>query len=138
VITELIDVLSEEPTFQAEESENSDLDEKITSDDLEKSSALSPLEFIPDITEFSDVSPTDSTLNLPEVNPIVTEFGDVFSEDLPDKLLLTCDIQHAQELIFPTCHIIGRILPHLLNSKSKLMSCKEQATVSCPNRHPFL
>ena len=70
---------------------------KITGDNLEESSTLSPLEVVPDITEFADISLKDRS-NLPEVNPIVTE-SVVFSEDLPDKLLLTRDIQHVIELI---------------------------------------
>ena len=92
MITELVDVLSEEPFFQAEESKDSDLDEKITGDNLEEYSTSSPLEVISNVTEFTDISPKDSALNLPEVNPIVTESVAVFSEDLPDKLLPKCDI----------------------------------------------
>ena len=69
-----------------------DLDEKTTGDNLEESSTSSHLEVILDITEFTDVSPKDNTLNLPEVNHNVTESVAVFSEDLPDKLLLPCDI----------------------------------------------
>ena len=89
---------------------NLNLDEKITGDILEESSTSSLHEIVPDITEFTDVSPKDSTPNLPEVNHIVTEYITNFSEDLPDKLLLTRDIQHAIELIqqiFPICHTLG-------------------------------
>jgi len=71
VITEVVDVLSEELTRQAEESEDLDLDEKITGDNLEKSCTSSHLQFVPYITEFTDFSPKDNTLNLPEVNPII-------------------------------------------------------------------
>ena len=73
MITELVDVLSEELICQVKESENSDLDEKITGDNLEESNTSSRLEVILDITEFTDVSPKDNTLNLPEVNLNVTE-----------------------------------------------------------------
>ena len=111
---------SEESICQAEEPEDSDSDENITGDTLVESSTLSPLEVVPAITEFTDIShkdntlipsevtpviteltdisPRDSTLNLPKVTPIVME-SVVFSEDLPDKLSLTYDIQHATELI---------------------------------------
>jgi len=44
MITELVDVLFEEPICQAEESENSDLDEKTMGDKLEESNTSSPLE----------------------------------------------------------------------------------------------
>jgi len=61
-----------------EESEDSDLDEKITGDNLEKSSTSSHLEVVPDITEFTHVTPKDSTLNFPKVNLIVTEYYCLF------------------------------------------------------------
>jgi len=99
MITELVDVLSEEPICHVEELKDSDLDEKITGDNLEKSNTSSPLEVVPDITEFTNVSPKDSALNLPQVNSIVNESIVVFSEDLQDMLLLTHDIQLAIELI---------------------------------------
>ena len=86
------------------------LTKKITGDNLKESSTSSPLEVIPDITEFTDISPKDSTLNLLEVNSIITE-SVVFFEDLPDKLLLTRDIQHAIELI------PGANLPDLSHSR---------------------
>ena len=50
MITELVDVLSEEPICQAEESENSDLDEKTIGDNFEKSNTSSPLEVVPDLS----------------------------------------------------------------------------------------
>ena len=87
-----------------EESEDSNLDEKITGDNPEESNTLSPLKVVPNITEFTDISSKDSAQNLPEVNPIVKESIAVFSEDLLDKLLLTRDIQHAIELILGLPH----------------------------------
>ena len=111
MITEIVDVLSEEPICQAKESKDSDLDEKITGDNLGESSTSNPLEIVTDTTEFTDVSPKDNALNLPEVNPIIKESITVFSEDLPNKLLLTCDIQHAIELI------PGANLPDLPHSR---------------------
>ena len=53
-MTELVDVLSKEPICQVEESEDSDLDEKITGDNLEESNTSSLLEVVPDITKFND------------------------------------------------------------------------------------
>ena len=100
MITELVDVLSEEPICQMEESEDSNLDEKITGDNLKESNTSSPREVVPDITKFTNVSLKENDLNLPEVNPIVTESVIVFSEDLLDKLLLTRDIQHTIKLNF--------------------------------------
>jgi len=127
MITELIDVLCEEPICPVEESEDSNLDEKITGDNLEESNTSSSLEVVPDITEFTDVSSKDSALNLPEVNPIVKESITVFFKNLPDKLLLTRDIQHAVELI-PRANLPN--LPHSTldptkqnELKGKLMSC---------------
>ena len=111
MITKLVDVLSEEPICQAKESEDSGFDKKITGDNLKVSSTSNPLEVVPDITEFTDVSPKDSTLNLLEVNPIVKESIVVFSEEPPDKLLLTYDIQHVIELI------PGANLPDLPHSR---------------------
>ena len=35
----------------------------------------------------------------PEVTPVIKKFSDVFPEDLPDKLPLMCDIQHAIDLV---------------------------------------
>ena len=61
-----------------EESEDSNLDEKITGDNLEESNTSSPLEVVPDIIEFTDISPKDSALNLLEVNPIIKESITVF------------------------------------------------------------
>jgi len=111
MITELVDVLSEEPICHVKESKDSDLDKKITSENLVESNTSGPLEVVLDITEFTDVSPKDSALNLPEVNPIVKESIAVFSENLPDKLLLTRDIQHAIELF------TGANLPDLPHSR---------------------
>ena len=107
-----------------EESEDSNLDEKITGVNLEESNTLSPLEVVLDIMVFTHVSPKDSTLNLPEVNPIVKESIAVFSEDLSDKLLLTRDIQHAIELI-PGANLPD--LPHSrldLTKQTELKGCK--------------
>ena len=115
MITELADVLSEEPICLVEESEYSNLDEKITGDNLKESNTSSPRE-VPDITEFTNVSPKDNALNLPEVNPIVTESVAVFSKDLPDKLLLTHDIQHVIELI-PGANFSD--LPHPRSDRTK-------------------
>ena len=56
MITELVDVLSEEPICHVKESKDSDLDKKITSDNLVESNTSSPLEVVPDITEFTDLS----------------------------------------------------------------------------------
>ena len=127
MIMELVDVLSKEPICHVEESKDSDLDEKITGDNLEKSNTSSPLEVIPDITEFTNVSPKDSALNLPQVNSIVNESIVVFSEDLPNKLLLMHDIQQVIELIpwanFFNLPHLGWILPSKSNLKGKLMSC---------------
>ena len=114
------------------ESEDSNLDEKITSDKLEESNTSSPLEVGPDITEFTDISPKDSALNLPEVGPIVKESIIVFFKNLPDKLLLTCDIQHVIELILGA-HLTGlphsRLdLPSKSNSKGKLISYHWRST----------
>ena len=53
----LVDVLFYEPICQMEESEDSDLDENITGDNLKESRTSSHLEVIPNITEFTDVSP---------------------------------------------------------------------------------
>ena len=67
-------------------------------DNLEEYSTSSPLETVPDITEFTDISLKESALNLPEVSPIVKESIIVLSKNLPDKLLLMRDIQHAIKL----------------------------------------
>ena len=97
-----------------------DSDKEITCDNFEESITSSPLEVVPVIMEFTDVSLKgitpilsevtlmiteltdislkDNTLNLSEVTPIITK-SVIFSEDLPDKLPPTCDIQHTIELI---------------------------------------
>ena len=107
---------SQEFIYQVEEPEDSDSNNKIASDNIVKSSTsipfevtpmipaytdfyleantLIPLEVTPVITDLTDVSPKDKTPNLPEVTSIITKYV-VFSEDLPDKLPLTCDIQYA-------------------------------------------
>ena len=73
--------------------------------------------------EFTDVSPKDSTPNFPEVNPVVTEFVAVFSEDLPDKLLLTHDTQHVIELV-SEASLSG--LPHPRLDPTKQIELKKQ------------
>ena len=46
-----------------------------------------------------EVTKETNTLIPPEVTPVIMEFTDVFPEDLLDKLSLTCDIQHAIDLV---------------------------------------
>ena len=88
----------EESLYQAAEPKDSDSEEEITGDNIKESSNLSPLEIIPVITEFTDVSPKHNTLILPGVTHVITKFV-VFSEDFPDKLSPTRDIQHTIELV---------------------------------------
>jgi len=44
------------------------------------------------------VKTPDSTIP-PEVTPMIEEFSNVFPEDLPNKLSLMLDIQHATDLV---------------------------------------
>ena len=61
---------------------------------IEEFSTPGPPETIPVTTEFTDISPKDNTLILPEVTPVITVFVAIFSEDLMDKLPPTHDICH--------------------------------------------
>jgi len=47
-----------------------------------------------------EITKKSNTAIPPEVTQVIAEFADVFSEDLPDKLPLMRDIQHAIDL-FP-------------------------------------
>jgi len=50
-----------------------DSDKEITSDHIEEFTTPMSLEVTPVTMEFTDVSPKDSTLILPEVTPMITE-----------------------------------------------------------------
>ena len=65
---------------------DSDEDEEITGNYIEESSTSISLEVTQVTTEFTDVSPNDSTPILFEVTLLITELVDVLSEDLPDKV----------------------------------------------------
>ena len=84
--------------FTRQKSQKTVYDKKITSDNIKDFSTSIPLEVTPVITEFTDVSPKDTTLIHSEVTLVITEFINVFFEDLPDELSPR-DIQHAIELV---------------------------------------
>ena len=112
---------SEEFIYQVEETEGSNSDDKITGDNIVKSSTSFPLKVTPMISEFTnvftkdstlihlelsqmimeftDVSPKNSTLIHSEVTPVITEFINVCSEDLLNELIPMHDTQHANELV---------------------------------------
>ena len=89
VITEIVDVLSEEPICQVEESEDSDLDEKIMGVNLGESSTPSPLEVVPDITDFRDAVMREPH-NLQSINffSLTAKPKGTFTQILPVKISL--------------------------------------------------
>ena len=74
----------EELIYQAEYSKNSKFDREFTGDNFEEFSISSPLEAIPVIVEFIDVSHKDNPTP-PELTLVIME-DDVFLEDLPSTL----------------------------------------------------
>ena len=78
---------SEESICQEEEPEDSDSDEKIMIDNLVESNTSSPLEVVPVIIEFTDISRKDSTPIPSEVTPVITKLTDVFPKNSTPNLL---------------------------------------------------
>ena len=93
------------------------------------------------ITNFTDVSPKDSTSIFPKLIHVITKIAEVLHEDLPDKLSPTCDIQHAIDL---TSGVSLLDLPHyrmdpIMHIELKgQVGTRDQAILLCLNKYLFL